>query len=152
MRIAELADRVGIPTTTVRYYERIGLLPPPGRTPAGYRDYDDDAASRLVFIARARKMGISCDQITELLPVWGGANCGAAHQRVSELVEAKAAEIAARIAELEAFAAELASVRQTLDTAPPPSACRTDLSCCMPESGGSEPVELSPTRGRSLPF
>ena len=52
-------------------------------------------------------MGLSCDQITALLPVWDGTNCGAAHERVGRLVEEKQAEIAERIAELEAFAAQL---------------------------------------------
>ncbi|MEX2255283.1 MAG: MerR family DNA-binding transcriptional regulator [Acidimicrobiia bacterium] len=47
VRISELADRVGIPASTVRYYERIGLLPSPARTTSGYRDYDDGAVTRL---------------------------------------------------------------------------------------------------------
>jgi DNA-binding transcriptional MerR regulator len=39
MRISELADSAGVPTSTVRYYERLGLMPAPDRTPSGYRDY-----------------------------------------------------------------------------------------------------------------
>src|SRR5262249_14510581 len=93
VRIAELAAQVGVPTSTVRYYERVGLLAAPTRTPSGYRDYDDDAASQLLFIARARKMGLSCDQISELLPIWAGTNCGAAHERVSRLIADKQADI-----------------------------------------------------------
>ena len=42
VRISELADRVGVPTSTVRYYERVGLLAVPARTASGYRDYDED--------------------------------------------------------------------------------------------------------------
>jgi len=57
MRISELADTVGVPASTVRYYERVGLLAAPARTASGYRDYDDDAASRLLFITRSRRMG-----------------------------------------------------------------------------------------------
>src|SRR5689334_20281701 len=83
VRIAELAAQVGVPTSTVRYYERVGLLATPARTPSGYRDYDDTAAAQLLFIARARKMGLSCDQVAELLPIWAGTNCGAAQERVS---------------------------------------------------------------------
>ena len=104
--IAELADRVGVPTSTVRYYERVGLLEQPARTPSGYRDYDEDAAARLLFVSRARNMGLSCEQITELLPIWNGTNCGAAQERVSELIDEKQAEIAERIAELERFERE----------------------------------------------
>ena len=57
MRISELAERVGVPTSTVRYYERVGLVASPARTASGYRDYDDDAASRLLFVTRAPTSG-----------------------------------------------------------------------------------------------
>jgi DNA-binding transcriptional MerR regulator len=148
VRIAELAERVGVPTTTVRYYERIGLLAAPARTGSGYRDYGDDAAARLLFINRARRMGLSCQQITDLLPVWDGTNCAAAHERVGQLVADKQTEIAERIAELTSFAAQLETVRAALDAEPPPPACRTDLSCCVPDSPGDGPVavDLAPAR------
>ena len=63
MRISELADHVGVAASTVRYYERVGLLEEPPRTSSGYRDYGEDDAARLLFISRARKLGLSCDQI-----------------------------------------------------------------------------------------
>ena len=107
VRISELAESVGVPSSTVRYYERVGLLAAPARTASGYRDYDDDAAARLLFITRSRRMGLSCEQITALLPVWAGMNCGAAQERVDQLVVEKQAEIADRIAELQQFAAQL---------------------------------------------
>ena len=145
VRIAELAAQVGVPTSTVRYYERVGLLASPARTPSGYRDYDDTAAGQLLFITRARRMGLSCDQISELLPIWAGTNCGAAQQRVGQLIDEKQADIAARIAELESFAAQLDLVRAALDASPPPTACRTDLSCCVPDAGGGPvPVDFFP--------
>lgn len=50
MRVAELADVVGVRPDTIRYYERAGLLPPPTRSTAGYRQYDDSAVDRLKFI------------------------------------------------------------------------------------------------------
>jgi DNA-binding transcriptional MerR regulator len=143
MRISELAGSAGVPTSTVRYYERVGLLPLPERTTAGYRDYGDDAAARLLFIARARRMGLSCDQITTLIPVWGGTNCGAAQDRVFQLIEEKREEIADRIAELEQFSHQLDAVRRALEEEPTPDACRSDLSCCVPEStGGPVTIEL----------
>jgi DNA-binding transcriptional MerR regulator len=145
MRISELAETVGIPVSTVRYYERVGLMSEPGRTTSGYRDYGDDAASRLLFISRSRRMGLSCDQVMALLPVWDGVNCAAAHDRVAHLVEEKQAEVAARIVELEAFAAQLDTVRASLAAEPVADACRTDLTCCVPESSGrSVPLELMP--------
>ena len=119
MRISQLAESAGVPTSTVRYYERVGLMAVPARTASGYRDYADDAAARLRFITRARRMGLSCEQITALIPVWAGTNCGAAHERVGRLVDEKQAEIAERIAELEQFSAQLDVVRASLDAEPP---------------------------------
>jgi DNA-binding transcriptional MerR regulator len=147
VRISELAATVGVPTSTVRYYERVGLMALPVRTASGYRDYDDDAAARLLFVTRARRMGLSCDQIVSLLPVWAGSNCGPAHEGVRRLIDGKQSEIAERIDELEQFADQLAAVRETLETQAPPHVCRTDLTCCVPESSG-EPVaiELVPRR------
>jgi DNA-binding transcriptional MerR regulator len=147
VRISDLAESVGVPTSTVRYYERVGLLAPPTRTVSGYRDYDDVAAARLLFIARSRRMGLSCEQIAELLPIWAGTNCGAAQERVSRLVAEKQAEIADRIVELQQFSAQLLAVRRSLEAEPPRGACRTDLTCCVPESTG-EPVALELRRSR----
>lgn len=150
MRISELADRVGVPTSTVRYYERVGLLTLPARSGSGYRDYDDDDATRLLFVARARRMGLSCEQISALLPVWnGGANCGAARERVSRLIIQKRSEIAGRIAELEQFASQLDQLRTTLQDSPAPPGCRTDLSCCVPKSTAAPiAIELMPHLAR----
>src|SRR4030095_13441741 len=103
-----------VPVSTVRYYERIGLLGLPARTSSGYRDYGEDGATRLVFVTRARRMGLSCEQIAELIPVWGGTNCAAAHERVGRLIDAKQREIAERMAELRDFAAQLDTVRVAL--------------------------------------
>jgi DNA-binding transcriptional MerR regulator len=145
VRISELAESVGVPTSTVRYYERVGLMAAPARTASGYRDYGDDDAARLLFVSRSRRMGLSCEQITALIPVWSGANCGAAQERVGRLVEEKQAEIADRIVELELFAAQLDAVRASLAHEPPLAACRKDLTCCVPESAGRPvPIELAP--------
>ena len=134
VRISELAGAAGVPTSTVRYYERVGLMALPERTASGYRDYGDEAAARLLFITRARHMGLSCEQITSLIPIWAGTNCSAAHERVGQLIDEKQAEIVDRIAELEEFSAQLDVVRTALDAESPPQACRSDLTCCVPES------------------
>jgi hypothetical protein len=69
-------------------------------------------------------------------------NCGAAQERVTELVADRQREIAARIAELESFAEQLEQVRITLAAASPPSACRADLSCCVPATNERISLEL----------
>jgi len=143
LSVSRLAASAGVGRDTLRYYERVGLLDAPARTASGYRDYDADAAARLLFIARARKMGCTCDQVAELLPIWAGTNCGAAREQVSHLIDDKKADIAQRIAELESFVAQLDLVRAALDASPPPEACRTDLSCCVPDAGPVA-VDFSP--------
>jgi MerR family mercuric resistance operon transcriptional regulator len=64
---AELARRTGCNLETVRYYEKVGLLPEPPRTTAGYRSYDTAHELRLRFVLRARELGFSLDEIRELL-------------------------------------------------------------------------------------
>jgi DNA-binding transcriptional MerR regulator len=141
VRISELADKVGVPVSTVRYYERIGLLPEPARTGSGYREYDNGSATQLLFVARARNLGLSCDQIVELLPIWGGSNCTSTHDEITRLIEDKKVEIGARIKELTDFVAQLDSVGTILESEVPPHACRTDLTCCIP-SGAVDFVPL----------
>lgn len=55
--IGQLAKRTGVGVETVRYYEKIGLLPAPSRTPGNYRSYGSDAVQRLGFVRRARDLG-----------------------------------------------------------------------------------------------
>jgi MerR family mercuric resistance operon transcriptional regulator len=64
---AELARRTGSNLETVRYYEKVGLLPKPPRTAAGYRTYDTTHERRLRFILRARELGFSLNEVRELL-------------------------------------------------------------------------------------
>jgi DNA-binding transcriptional MerR regulator len=141
VRISELAENVGVPTSTVRYYERVGLMGAPHRTSSGYRDYDSADAARLLFVSRARRMGLSCEQITGLLPLWAGTDCAAAQDRVGQLIDEKQAEIVDQIRQLELFAAQLEAVREVVSATAPPAACRADLSCCVPETGPTA-VEL----------
>ena len=150
MRISQLAERAGVPVSTVRYYERIGLLGSPSRSAAGYRDYDDEASTRLRFVARSRRLGLTCDQVAELLPVWAGVDCSSAHARVSQLLDDKQAEIAARIAELTAYAAQLDEAKASLEATPPPQVCCDDLTCCVP-SGAVESVPVDIDGRRELP-
>lgn len=67
MRIGEIANRVGVNTKTIRFYESIGVLPEPPRTRSGYRDYDDEHVGRLRFIKTAQRLGLKLDDIAEIL-------------------------------------------------------------------------------------
>ncbi|WP_442813159.1 MerR family transcriptional regulator [Streptomyces sp. NBC_01800] len=75
MRISQLAERSGVPATTLRFYEGAGLLAA-GRTASGYRVYGEDAVERLAFIGAAKHLGLPLEEISELLAVWGPAPVG----------------------------------------------------------------------------
>jgi MerR family mercuric resistance operon transcriptional regulator len=76
--IGDLSRRTGIPVETIRYYERIGLEPAPGRTAGGHRAYDDKALKRLGFVKRSRALGFSLQDIRALLSLAenGKRKCG----------------------------------------------------------------------------
>jgi DNA-binding transcriptional MerR regulator len=66
LTISRLAERAGVHVETIRYYERRGLLAEPPRTTAGYRQYSDDHRWRLEFIQRAKQLGFTLNEISEL--------------------------------------------------------------------------------------
>ena len=68
----ELAARTGCNIETIRYYEQIGLLPPPPRSSGGHRLYGEDLRKRLNFIRRARDLGFSLDEVRQLLRMVDG--------------------------------------------------------------------------------
>ena len=98
MFIRELAQQTGVPAKTIRYYESIGLLPRPQRAANNYRRYVAGDVQRLQFIAGARTLGISLEDITEILAARdnGIAPC----QRVLDTLAQRLIEIDRRIADL----------------------------------------------------
>lgn len=77
LRIGALAARAAVSVDAIRYYERIGVLPKPARTPAGYREYDTAALNRLGLIRNAQQFGFSLREIAGFLRVRdaGGRPC-----------------------------------------------------------------------------
>ena len=69
-----VAARTGVNIETVRYYERIGLLPPPPRTAGGHRIYGEELLKRLTFIRRSRDLGFTLDEIRGLLRLVDGGH------------------------------------------------------------------------------
>lgn len=118
MRIGELAGELGLNPRTIRYYEAIGLLPEPPRTGGGYRAYNQDDLDRLRFIRAAQRLGLTLDEIREVLAFAerGEPPCGFVRDRLRREVAA----IDARIAELLALRGELASLQAKAERLPPP--------------------------------
>ena len=67
LKIGELADRLGVSRDALRFYERVGLLPPPPRTAAGHRLYGEEDVHRLELIRRSQHLGLTLDDIRALL-------------------------------------------------------------------------------------
>ena len=144
-RIAEVAAQTGFSTPTLRYYEEIGVLPPAARSDAGYRVYDDRAVARLRFIARAKQLGCTLEEITSLAEAWDRDECAPVKHQLRGLVAAKLADVEARLAELRALRADLRAAAAVLESAPLDGPC--DDSCGCPS--GSAPVGvLTPLRKR----
>jgi DNA-binding transcriptional MerR regulator len=98
MRIGEVARRAGVPAKTIRFWEDGGLLPPPGRTAAGYRDYDEAVLDRLGFIRHAQAAGLTLAAIGQVLDIRDGGQPPCTH--VTDLIARRLAEVDARLAEL----------------------------------------------------
>lgn len=106
MRIGEVAEATGVPTATIRFYERKGLLPEPPRGPNGYREYDDATAGRLVFIRNGQAAGLTLVEIATILDLrrQGATPCGHVH----DLLTTKLLDVQQRQRELTVLEAELA--------------------------------------------
>jgi MerR family transcriptional regulator, copper efflux regulator len=105
MQIRELASRTGVAEKTIRYYESVGVLPPPKRKPNGYRTYDENDVARLKLAAGARYLEFSLDDIAEIMAMRdrGEAPC----KFVLEQLREKADEVERRISELQQLENEL---------------------------------------------
>ena len=99
MKIGEVAKAAGIGIDAVRFYERQGLIPEPARRPSGYRMYSPDVVLSLRFIRRAKELGFSLKEISELLSLETVASATAAD--VKKLAEAKLADMEERIRALQ---------------------------------------------------
>ena len=136
-RIKEVAERSGFSAATLRYYEDIGLLPESSRTPGGYRTYDDHTLDRLAFIARAKQLGCSLDEIADLLVAWDGGSCGPVQDRLRIAVAEKVAAAQQQIVELMTLTAELQRAAASLEGHRPDGPC-DDTCGCFADSPTSE--------------
>ena len=142
MRIGELAQRTGVPTKTIRYYEDIGVLPAPGRAPNGYRDYPEDAVARLDFVRDAQATGLSLTEIASILDLrsQGQATC----HHVIDLLDRHLAALDRHITTLRQTRRELAALTEqarSLD----PSHCHDPNRCQTISAAG----QISPKVGKA---
>lgn len=128
-----VAERAGVNSETVRYYEQRGLIPTPARSKAGYRLYTEDYIERIRFIKRVQELGFSLIEADELLSL--RVDTEADMVEVKKIVEAKVADVEEKLRDLERMKAAL----QTLSS-----------SCCGQGSMAKCPI-LDALRGDSVP-
>ena len=113
--ISQLAKHAGVPTSTIRYYERAGLLRPTGRSGGNYRLYDDDALDRLRFIRAAQATGFTLDDVAALLEQ--NLDTPVSCARVRDLIERRLVDVGQRMDDLrlveQVLTSSLAKCRET---------------------------------------
>jgi MerR family copper efflux transcriptional regulator len=147
-KIKAVAERSGFSAATLRYYEELGLLPETTRTDAGYRIYDDRALERLAFIARAKRLGCSLDEIVDLCTAWDGGTCGPVQDRLRAAVADKLAAAEQQIVELTTLTTDLQRSATALERHRPDGACDDSCGCVSdpPDDGpASQMIALTPT-------
>jgi DNA-binding transcriptional MerR regulator len=115
LTIGRLAHAGGVSAKTIRYYEEVGVLPRPGRTAAGYRQYAEGAVERVRFIRRARALGLSIEELQRLARALAIEGSGLFRPRLRQVVSKHLLALEHRIGELELLRAELRRVMARLD-------------------------------------
>ncbi|CAN5280585.1 hypoxia response transcriptional regulator [soil metagenome] len=105
MKIGQLARHLDLNRQTIRYYERIGLLPEPERTESGYRAYGPEDERRLRFVKNARSIGLPLGEVKEILALHERGEAPCAY--VTKAIAHRAEEVERQIAELTKFKEEL---------------------------------------------
>jgi len=121
MQIGEMAERAGVSVQAVRYYERRGLLPEPGRKASGYRIYEASDALRLRFILRAKALGFTLSEIEELLDLRVDPRRTA--DDVRRRAEKKIADVDAKIRDLREIRRVLGQVVESCKARGSPEKC-----------------------------
>jgi DNA-binding transcriptional MerR regulator len=110
MRIGELAQRVGVSTDTVRFYERSGLLPRPTRQDNNYRQYSEADAEHLRLLIDLRRLDLPLDDAARIAGWCHSGHCAESAAELPRLIDTRRAEIAARIESLRALDQRLADL------------------------------------------
>lgn len=139
LSITDVARHAGVPTSTLRYYDRLGLLASAGRGGNGYRQYDDRALDRLRFISRAKDLGCTLEEIATLLTAFD-EDCRDVQAPLRELVDDKIAIAQRRVAELVVLTAQLQKARHALSAEASPGPCGPGCAC----------MDETPRTGRPL--
>jgi MerR family mercuric resistance operon transcriptional regulator len=121
MRIGQLARSAGVGIDTVRHYERLGLLPDPGRHPSGYRSYGSADRDRLRFIRRGKELGFTLSEVATLLALGSSAEARAAD--ILELTRSRIDKVGRQLADLQRIERALEALADDCPVDAPAEAC-----------------------------
>ncbi len=113
--ISETSKLTKLPTKTIRYYEDIGLIPPPRRNNSGYRVFTREDIRRLKLIKKAKYLGISLEEIKEIVDLAFENSCGDFEERFVKLLNDKVIEVNETIKELHELRKELVNTKENLE-------------------------------------
>ena len=116
LTVSQLAHATGVPAKTIRYYEQVGVLPVPRRSGAGYRQYSRHDIHRLLFIRRARTLGLSLANLKALAAELDSGECLTMRPRLHALVTEQLRTVQQQIAECQLLERQLTQVLQRLQT------------------------------------
>ena len=116
LTVGQLAHATGVPAKTIRYYEQVGVLPVPKRSGAGYRHYSRHDVHRLLFIRRARALGLSLATLKALTAELDSGECLTMRPRLHALVTEQLHAVQQQIAECQLLERQLVQVLQRLQT------------------------------------
>jgi MerR family copper efflux transcriptional regulator len=128
MTIADAAEATGFTASALRFYETAGLITPE-RTPAGYRSYTDKDLSTLPFVGRAKRLGLSLEEIAELVPLLDAEACTTVQDQLRAYVTDKIADTQRRTSDLIGFLGQLQQMAAWLDAPPVDGACDDRCAC-----------------------
>jgi DNA-binding transcriptional MerR regulator len=130
LRVAELAAHAGVAASTVRFYERAGLLSPARRAVNGYRIFDESALEELAFIQRAKAIGMSLEDIANLVAVWPSGSCQSLQAQMRVHLAGQISAVREQRAGLDAFERQLQTVLGRLSARDPgPEQCGRGCGC-----------------------
>ena len=144
MRIGELAQEIGVNTKTIRYYEDIGVLPPPDRAPNGYRDYGGEAVGRLRFVRDAQATGLTLTEIASILDLRGQGEATCHH--VLDLLDQHLEDLDGHIETLHRTRDELLALTERAKRLDPAD-CTDPNRCQTIEAGAHVGVPLGARAG-----
>src|SRR5919204_6220857 len=112
MRIGELAQRVGVSTDTLRFYERTGWLPDPGRRDNAYREYAENDVEHIRLLINLRRLKIPLEDAARIASWCHTGHCGDTTAELPHLIERQRSEIARRIDDLRQLDARLEELQR----------------------------------------